>query len=156
MKRIMGSPAGSPAILVVLLLASATSPVIADILQRPSTNGVSAPRNLPLSLALRGGGAAKPPMGQLFTEWLSLTGAQSLEDITNSTASITKNDALIVIDMQQDFVQVSKTNADGGRFGVPEVCCLCERENLFMSVCVCRAGVLLWVSACGKLSEGLR
>jgi hypothetical protein len=60
----------------------------------------------------------------LFAEWLALTdgkdGKGTLEDITTPvTTPITKNDALIVIDMQRDFVPVSLRNETGGRFGVP-------------------------------------
>jgi hypothetical protein len=65
-------------------------------------------------LRLRGGGS------EIFSEWLSLTGAGTLESIANATAPINKNDALIIIDMQRDFVPFSKQNANGGRFGVPE------------------------------------
>ena len=34
--------------------------------------------------------------------------------------AITPSDALVVIDMQRDFVPKSVSNTDGGRFGVPE------------------------------------
>ena len=59
----------------------------------------------------------------LFAEWLTLTdgkdGKGTLEDITTTvTTPITKNDALIVIDMQRDFVPRSPHNETGGRFGV--------------------------------------
>jgi len=60
----------------------------------------------------------------LFAEWTALTdgkdGKGTLAGITKKevTIPITKNDALIVIDMQRDFVPRSPHNETGGRFGV--------------------------------------
>ena len=62
----------------------------------------------------------------LFEEWTALTdgkdgkdGKGTLAGITKEvTTPITKNDALIVIDMQRDFVPRSPHNETGGRFGV--------------------------------------
>jgi len=60
-------------------------------------------------------------IGLLFKEWLWLGGVRSLEDITeHETLPIGPHDALIVIDMQKDFVPESARNLDGGRFGVEE------------------------------------
>jgi len=54
----------------------------------------------------------------LFKEYLGLLG----EGMGGPSAvgPITASDALLVIDMQRDFVPKSATNATGGRFGVPE------------------------------------
>ena len=58
---------------------------------------------------------------ELFREWLTLAGATTLSDLTaGDTPPITKGDALVIIDMQQDFVPASGGNPDGGRFGVAE------------------------------------
>ena len=58
--------------------------------------------------------------GPLFREWVSLAGTTALESITSGATAITKDDALVVIDMQRDFVPASINNPDGGRFGVAE------------------------------------
>jgi nicotinamidase-related amidase len=58
--------------------------------------------------------------GPLFREWVSLAGTTALEGITSGATAITKDDALVVIDMQRDFVPASMNNPDGGRFGVAE------------------------------------
>ena len=69
--------------------------------------------------------------GHLFTEWLELAsssrcptgaGVARLKDIitTATPALLSEKDALIVIDMQQDFVPVSVNNVEGGLFGVAE------------------------------------
>ena len=64
--------------------------------------------------------SAGEPYSDLYAEWLSLAGAKSLSDISISAAPITKNDALIIIDMQCDFIPASKSNPEGGRFGVAD------------------------------------
>ena len=75
----------------------------------------------PQYLRLRGGGTlVEPAYGGLFTEWLSLAGLERLDNATRVSTPITEKDALVVIDMQRDFVPCSSRNADGGRFGVPE------------------------------------
>ena len=54
----------------------------------------------------------------LFKEYLGLLG-----DGVGAPAGIgeiTPTDALLIIDMQRDFVPKSSTNTDGGRFGVAE------------------------------------
>ena len=57
----------------------------------------------------------------LFREWLTLAGATTLSDLTvGGTPPIIKGDALVIIDMQRDFVPASGGNPDGGRFGVAE------------------------------------
>jgi len=43
---------------------------------------------------------------------------------------ITKNDALVVIDMHKDFVPASTYNTDGGRFGVD------EGEQIVAEICL--------------------
>lgn len=73
--------------------------------------------------------------GHLFTEWLELAsprrslgssagsaGVAGLQDIvtTAAPAPISEKDALIVIDMQRDFVPASVNNVGGGLFGVAE------------------------------------
>ena len=65
---------------------------------------------------LPSGGFAKDG-SPMFQEYLKLLG-----DIGDPAAvgPITADDALLVIDMQQDFCPVSPTNPNGGRFGVPE------------------------------------
>ncbi|CAE7771369.1 pncA, partial [Symbiodinium sp. CCMP2456] len=55
---------------------------------------------------------------QLFEEWLQLAGDKVAPV---SVPSLGKDDALIVIDMQADFVpKDSSSNPNGGRFGVAE------------------------------------
>ena len=54
----------------------------------------------------------------LFKEYLGLLG-ESL-GAPAPIGEITSTDALLVIDMQRDFVPKSAANADGGRFGVAE------------------------------------
>eukprot|EP00750_Incisomonas_marina_P030585 INCI7621.4.p1 GENE.INCI7621.4~~INCI7621.4.p1 ORF type:complete len:645 (+),score=100.94 INCI7621.4:322-2256(+) len=61
----------------------------------------------------------------LFDEWVNLAGSASLEELTSGTdaalkSALTKDDALIVIDVQRDFVPRSAQNRDGGRLGCPE------------------------------------
>lgn len=61
----------------------------------------------------------------LFDEWVLLTGKEGLDDLTSDTAAdmkspITSRDALIVIDVQRDFVPWSAQNKGGGRLGCPE------------------------------------
>lgn len=63
----------------------------------------------------------------LFEEWVKLSGADSLTALTKGDIStamfrseITKDDALIVVDMQRDFVPRSAQNIDGGLLGCPE------------------------------------
>ena len=53
----------------------------------------------------------------LFPEWLALAGGSTLADVTTPTSSIGKGDALIVIDMQRDFVP-----------GVLQPACPCARQ----------------------------
>lgn len=54
----------------------------------------------------------------LFPEWLTLAGGSTLADVTTPTSSIGKGDALIVIDMQRDFVP-----------GVLQPACPCARQT---------------------------
>jgi len=54
----------------------------------------------------------------LFAEWLQLHESKLCGDLSRG---ITSDDALIVVDMQADFVpKHPQTNPDGGRFGVAE------------------------------------
>ena len=55
-------------------------------------------------------------VSDLFVEWLGLAELQSSS--LDRTEPITKDDALVIIDMQRDFVPLSINNPDGGRFGV--------------------------------------
>jgi len=66
--------------------------------------------------------APKQDVGHLFDEWLKLAGIRSLDDKQSKdpTSQISKNDALVIIDMQRDFVPTSVHNPNGGRFGVAE------------------------------------
>ena len=69
---------------------------------------------------------------QLFEEWLVLSRLKtnfSNKDV-NVPEPITKNDALVVIDMQKDFVPASTYNTDGGRFGVD------EGEQIVAEICL--------------------
>ena len=54
----------------------------------------------------------------LFQEWLALIG----EDVVDAKpAPLGPDDALVIIDMQRDFVPCDPlSNPNGGRFGVPE------------------------------------
>ena len=54
----------------------------------------------------------------LFKEYLGLLGSGLGEPA--AVGPITSEDALLIIDMQRDFVPKSSLNADGGRFGVAE------------------------------------
>lgn len=55
----------------------------------------------------------------LFTEWLALVGDESAEP--SAQEPVGEGDALVVIDMQNDFVpRDAKANPHGGRFGVAE------------------------------------
>ena len=54
----------------------------------------------------------------LFKEYLTLLGSGL--GAPASIGEITEDDALLIIDMQRDFVPKSSLNADGGRFGVAE------------------------------------
>ena len=55
----------------------------------------------------------------LFSEWLELAGGKDVQPC--SMKPMGPGDALVVIDMQKDFVPGdAKLNPDGGRFGVPE------------------------------------
>jgi hypothetical protein len=56
----------------------------------------------------------------LFTEYLSLLREVDPALKPDPVTNITPKDALLVIDMQADFVPKSHTNKTGGRFGVPE------------------------------------
>jgi len=69
---------------------------------------------------------------QLFEEWLVLSNPKtnfSNKDV-NVPEVITKNDALVVIDMHKDFVPASTYNTDGGRFGVD------EGEQIVAEICL--------------------
>ena len=69
----------------------------------------------------------------LFKEYLGLLAAGEPSNV----GAIGPSDALLVIDMQRDFVPKSGSNTDGGRFGVPEgdhIAPLCEQ--LIKHVCV--------------------
>ena len=86
-------------------------------------------------------GEAGATFGHLFTEWLELAapassassrrspgaspegaGVARLKNIITAAtpAPLSEKDALIVIDMQRDFVPVSVNNVEGGLFGVAE------------------------------------
>ena len=68
----------------------------------------------------------------LFKEYLGLLAAGEPSHV----GAIGPSDALLVIDMQRDFVPKSGSNTDGGRFGVPEgdhIAPLCEQ--LIKHVC---------------------
>ena len=70
----------------------------------------------------------------LFKEYLGLLAAGEPSNV----GAIGPSDALLVIDMQRDFVPKSGSNTDGGRFGVPEgdhIAPLCEQ--LIKHVCTC-------------------
>ena len=57
----------------------------------------------------------------LFQEWIRLAHAGPVSYTPAQIERIGKGDALLVIDMQKDFVPCSQTrNSNGGRFGVPE------------------------------------
>ena len=58
----------------------------------------------------------------LFAEWLALVGAAEVANLTPAAiAPLDGDDALLVIDMQKDFVPADpKTNPEGGKFGVAE------------------------------------
>lgn len=98
----------------------------------------------------------------LFKEYLGLLGdgLGKPADI----GEITSDDALLVIDMQRDFVPKSSTNSDGGRFGVAEgdhIIPLCEqliehvRKPTVQRVCRVRRMLrvaLLMLTACDACS----
>merc|ERR1719277_1620618 len=68
----------------------------------------------------------------LFQEYLRLCAANGWDDLMPDVDSIGQEDALIVVDMQNDFVPKDETNTqeelrnlDGGRFGVAEGAMTC-------------------------------
>ena len=66
-------------------------------------------------------GALRVRGSPLFQEWLDLaSGGDGGEVVPSQISPMGPDDALIIIDMQKDFVPCTKTNEDGGRFGVPE------------------------------------
>ena len=70
----------------------------------------------------------------LFKEYLELMkpGEPAMVE-----GGITADDALLVIDMQRDFVPKSSSNPDGGRFGAPEgdhiICLACSSSSTLSS-----------------------
>ena len=58
----------------------------------------------------------------LFAEWLDLAGV-GFDELVSASPQVGfgPDDALVVIDMQRDFVPRSAFNPDGGRFGVAAV-----------------------------------
>ena len=59
----------------------------------------------------------------LFDEWVSLVGAETVASLSpqGPLAPLDAKDALLVIDMQKDFVPADAvSNPDGGKFGVAE------------------------------------
>eukprot|EP00961_Rhodomonas_salina_P032265 435128-Rhodomonas_salina.1 len=62
-----------------------------------------------------------PETDVLYQEWLKLAGEDLKKQLTEvKVEELCADDALIVVDMQHDFVLKSDDNPDGGRFGVPE------------------------------------
>ena len=63
---------------------------------------------------------------ELFKEWLGLAGGPT----PAADAPLGPDDALVVIDMQADFLPHDQAlNPHGGRFGVPEVCATARRTS---------------------------
>ncbi|KAL1519368.1 hypothetical protein AB1Y20_022894 [Prymnesium parvum] len=54
----------------------------------------------------------------LFREWCQLAGGR--EFVPERIVHLSADDALVIIDMQKDFVPADASNPDGGRFGVAE------------------------------------
>ena len=77
---------------------------------------VSCPRDP--SCRLRGMVEFAKSASPLFEEWLSLSEAEKYAEA--SPAKLGKGDAVVVIDMQADFVPQDASNPYGGRFGVAE------------------------------------
>ena len=75
----------------------------------------------------------------LLEEWLSQAQAKQHfehDGWRDRTEPLTADDALIIIDMQRDFVPKSIHNPNGGRFGVAEgdeivaeICCLIKAAS---------------------------
>ena len=82
----------------------------------PAASGATAPPPSELVQLPSGGFACET--SPLFQEYLALLGDAAGEPAP--VGDITPNDALLVIDMQGDFVPKSASNRDGGRFGVAE------------------------------------
>lgn len=57
----------------------------------------------------------------LFTEWLHLAAAAGMGEVVSAAdLKVEATDALIVVDMQNDFIPVDSLNPHGGAFGVSE------------------------------------
>jgi hypothetical protein len=94
-----------------------TTATVPPLTNPPSTSCVTLTRSLRGSLCLRPFSSAAVG-SPLFQEWLHLIGE---EVVDAKPAPMGPDDALIVIDMQRDFVPGDPlTNPSGGRFGVAE------------------------------------
>ena len=104
------------------------SSVVAQTISRSQAFARPPPLALP-ALGRKSSSIAEKVPHDLFAEWIELTGAKSLDDLSHETAPIRAGDALVIIDMQQDFVPASSRNPDGGRFGVA------DGDNIVKPIC---------------------